>query len=90
MKLLTYDSGSGPRCGVLLDDQMVDLTALPGADQTLPDVRALLELGDSPIDRVVDALARNIARPFYSFLNEPPGTRTQNPRLKRPLLYQLS
>ena len=63
MKLLTYDSGSGPRCGVLIDDQMVDLTALPGADQTLPDVRALLELGDSPIDRVVDALARTIAPP---------------------------
>ena len=27
---------------------------------------------------------------LYIFLNEPPGTRTQNPRLKRPLLYQLS
>lgn len=67
MKLLTYDSGSGPRCGVLLDDQMVDLTALPGADQTLPDVRALLELDDLPIDRVVDALARNIASPLLFF-----------------------
>ncbi|MCY3898717.1 MAG: hypothetical protein OXF86_09105 [Caldilineaceae bacterium] len=67
MKLLTYDSGSGPRCGVLLDDQVVDLTALPGADQTLPDVRALLELDDLPIDRVVDALARNIASPLLFF-----------------------
>lgn len=67
MKLLTYDSGSGPRCGVLIDDQMVDLTALLGADQTLPDVRALLELGDSPIDRVVNALARNIAAPLLFF-----------------------
>jgi len=67
MKPLTYDSGSGPRCGVLIDDQMVDLTALPGADQTLPDVRALLELGDSPIDRVVDAPARNIASPLLFF-----------------------
>ena len=27
---------------------------------------------------------------LYTLLNEPPGTRTQNPRLKRPLLYQLS
>ena len=41
MKLLTYDIGSGPRCGVLRDDQVVDVTALIGADQTLRDLRAL-------------------------------------------------
>ena len=63
MKLLTYDSGSGPRCGVLRDDHAVDVTALLGADQTLNDVRALLELDDSPLDRLRDALASNIAAP---------------------------
>ena len=63
MKLLTYDTGSGPRCGVLRDERVVDVTALLGAGQTLSDVRALLELGDSPVDRVRDALARNIAAP---------------------------
>ena len=63
MKLLTYDSGSGPRCGVLSDNLVLDVTALLGADQTLIDVRALLELGDSPIDRLRDALASNIAAP---------------------------
>ncbi len=63
MKLLTYDTGSGPRCGVLRDDHAVDVTALLGADQTLNDVRALLELGDSPLDRLRDALASNIAAP---------------------------
>ena len=63
MKLLTYDSGSGPRCGVLRDDLVIDVTALLGADQTLVDVRALLELGDSPLERVRDALARDNAVP---------------------------
>ena len=28
MKLLTYDNGSGPRCGVLRDDAVVDVSAL--------------------------------------------------------------
>ena len=63
MKLLTYDTGSGPRCGVLRDDQVVDVTALLGADQTLRDVHALLEHGDSPLDRLRDALAKNFAAP---------------------------
>ena len=63
MKLLTYDMGTGPRCGVLQDNQVVDVSALLGVDQTLIDLRALLELGDSPIDRVRDALACGVAAP---------------------------
>ena len=63
MKLLTYDPGTGPRCGVLQDDAVVDVAALIGAGQPLPDVRALLELGDSAVDRVGDALASNVAAP---------------------------
>ena len=63
MKLLTYNTGTGPRCGVLIDDHVVDVTSLLGVDQTLRDVRALLELSDSPIDRVSDALASSIAAP---------------------------
>ena len=35
MKLLTYDAGSGPRCGALSEDRVIDVTALLGADQTL-------------------------------------------------------
>ena len=42
MKLLTYDPGTGSRCGVLRDDHVVDVTELLGARQSLPDVRALL------------------------------------------------
>ena len=63
MKLLTYDTGSGPRCGVLSDNLVRDVTALLGADQTLRDVRALLELGDGGLNRVRDALARDIGAP---------------------------
>ena len=32
MKLLTYDPGTGPRCGVLQGDAVVDVAALIGAD----------------------------------------------------------
>ncbi len=64
MKLLTYDAGGGPRCGVLSEDQVIDATALLGADQTLRDVRALLEFGEAPIDRVRDAMARSVAAPL--------------------------
>ncbi len=63
MKLLTYDSGSGPRCGVLREDLVIDVTALLGVEHSLCDVRALLELGDSPIDRLRNALASDIAAP---------------------------
>jgi len=63
MKLLTYDTGVGPRCGVLREEQVVDVTALLGGRRTLRDVRALLELGESSIDRVKGALARNVAAP---------------------------
>ncbi len=60
MKLLTYDKGAGPRCGVLRDDQVVDVSDLAGIrGDPLRDVRALLEQGNSPLDRVRDALARN-------------------------------
>ena len=63
MKLLTYDTGSGPRCGVLQGNQVVDASALLGVDHTLIDARALLELGDSPVDRLRDALAGGVAAP---------------------------
>ena len=63
MKLLTYDNGNGPRCGVLQDDAVVDVAALIGSARPLADVRALLDTGDSAIDRVGDALAGNVSAP---------------------------
>ena len=80
MKLLTYDSGSGPRCGVLSDELVVDVTALLGLGETLRDVRALLELGDSAIDRVGEALASDIAAPAVPL----PMVRLRAPVLQPP------
>ena len=42
MKLLTYDTGPGPRCGVLQADQVIDVTTLLEIDQyefKLPDTK---------------------------------------------------
>ena len=55
MKLLTYDDGSGPKCGVLRNDNIIDVATLLNS-QHLRDVQALLELDDSPLDRVREAL----------------------------------
>lgn len=64
MKLLTYDTGAGPRCGVLRGgDAVVDVAALIGAPQPLPDVRALLELDANAVSRVGDALASGVGAP---------------------------
>ena len=63
MKLLTYDTGNGPRCGVIRDNQVVDVSGLLATPQSLPDVRALLELGDSALDWVRDAPELRTAAP---------------------------
>ena len=63
MKLLTYDTGTGPRCGVLRDDSVVDVTVLLGEQRTIRDVGALLALDVSSVDRVGDALAGSAAAP---------------------------
>ena len=60
MKLLTYETDKGPRCGVLQNDEIVDVSSLLGAtSHTIHDVKQLLERGDSPIDRIREALASN-------------------------------
>ena len=57
MKLLTYESDNGPRCGVVQDENIVDVTDLVGSNgHTIRDVRGLLELGNSPIERVQESL----------------------------------
>lgn len=82
MKLLTYDSGNGPRCGVLRDDNVVDVAALLGADRALPDVRALLEMGDSSIEQVRRTLASNAAAPSVPLAN----VRLRSPVLQPPTI----
>jgi 2-keto-4-pentenoate hydratase/2-oxohepta-3-ene-1,7-dioic acid hydratase in catechol pathway len=57
MKLLTFDDGSGPRAGVLVDgDVVVDASALLGSAVTLRDVRAVLEFSDNAVERLQDAI----------------------------------
>jgi 2-keto-4-pentenoate hydratase/2-oxohepta-3-ene-1,7-dioic acid hydratase in catechol pathway len=58
MKLLTYDVGTGPRAGVLREDQILDATTLLGAPLTLRDVRALLEFADDAIERLQSSIER--------------------------------
>jgi fumarylacetoacetate (FAA) hydrolase len=57
VKLLTYDVGTGPRAGVLADNDVLDVSALLGAPSPLRDVRAVLELPDAPLERVRARLA---------------------------------
>lgn len=57
MKLLTYDTGAGPRCGVLQGEAVLDVTALLGETTPLRDVQALLQLPGDGIDRVRQRLA---------------------------------
>lgn len=57
MKLLTYDSGAGPRCGVLQGESVLDVTTLLGEAAPLRDVQALLQLPGDGIDRVRQRLA---------------------------------
>ena len=80
MKLVTYDTGSGPRCGVLQDDHILDVTALIGHRRSLRDVQALLELGERSLDRVREALARRVAAPAVP----QHGTRLRSPILRPP------
>ena len=82
MKLLTYDPGTGPRCGVLDGDAVVDVAALLGSPQPLRDVRALLELADSPVDRVGDALAGNVPAPRVALAD----VRLRSPVLQPPTI----
>jgi 2-keto-4-pentenoate hydratase/2-oxohepta-3-ene-1,7-dioic acid hydratase in catechol pathway len=58
MKLLTYDPGTGPRAGVLVDDDVVDATTLLGSDRRLRDVRALVEYCDNALEQLHDAVSR--------------------------------
>ena len=80
MKLLTYDSGSGPRCGVLRGDDVVDVADLLGVNQPLQDVRALLELSESAVDQVRTALASNSAAPSVPWPAYGSGLRCFNRR----------
>src|SRR5262245_17746121 len=56
MKLVTYDTGSGPHAGVLVNEHVLDAATLLGERGELRDVRALLELPNHPLTRLQSAL----------------------------------
>jgi fumarylacetoacetate (FAA) hydrolase len=56
MKLCTYDTGNGPRAGVVVNEQVLDVATLLREPGGLRDVRALLELPDDPLTRLKLAL----------------------------------
>src|SRR5215470_6905973 len=56
MKLLTYDAADGPRAGVVVDGQVLDVATLLEERDGLRDVRALLELPNDPLTRLKSAL----------------------------------
>ena len=80
MKLLTYDTGTGPHCGVLQGDSVVDVTTLLGESRTVRDVGALLALDESSVDRVGDLLAGGAAAPAVAL----DAVRLRSPILQPP------
>ena len=56
MKLVTYDSATGPRAGVVVGEQVLEVATLLGEQSGLRDVRALLELPNDPLTRLKSAL----------------------------------
>src|SRR3954452_17805203 len=52
MKLLTFDTGTGPRAGVLSGDSVIDAASLLGESRPIRDVQALLELPNDPVNRL--------------------------------------
>jgi fumarylacetoacetate (FAA) hydrolase len=57
MKLLTYDTANGPRAGVVVDGQVLDIATLLQEHDGLRDIRALLELPNNPLARLKSALS---------------------------------
>lgn len=83
MKLVTYNAGAGPHCGVVQGEQVVDAAALLAAAHPLRDVQALLETGPDAIQRVQDALAAGAANAPVFELAE---VRLQSPVLRPPTI----
>ena len=78
MKLLSYDIGTGPRAGVLIDDDHIaDASASLGSAITLRHVQAILEQPESPLDRLRAAVDGGISASTV---------RTKDVRLRAPVL----
>jgi len=63
MKLCTYDTGNGPRAGVVVNEQVLDVATLLREPGGLRDVRALLELPNDPLTRLKSTLGSATSAP---------------------------
>lgn len=52
MKLVTYDSGSGPAAGLVANDRVHNVADLLGVSDGVRDLRALLELPENALERL--------------------------------------
>ena len=52
MKLLSYESATVPRAGVVVDGQVLEIATLLKEHDGLRDIRALLELPNNPLTRL--------------------------------------
>jgi len=77
MKLCTYDTGNGPRAGVIVNEQVLDVATLLGEQGALRDIRALLELPNDPMTRLHAAVGS---------ARSPQGLPLAHVRLRAPIL----
>jgi fumarylacetoacetate (FAA) hydrolase len=77
MKLCTYDTGNGPRAGVVVDERVLDIATLLGEPGGLRDVRALLELPNNPLQRL---------KAVVGTASSPQGLPLASLRLRAPIL----
>src|SRR5438874_3335703 len=77
MKLCTYDTGNGPRAGVIVAERVLDVATLLGEQGGLRDIRALLDLPNDPLTRLQSAVGSASATQ---------GVRLASVRLRAPIL----
>ena len=77
MKLCTYDTGNGPRAGLIAAERVLDVATLLGEQGSLRDVRALLELPNDPLTRLRSAMGS---------ANAAQGVPLASVRLRAPIL----
>src|SRR5947208_17067240 len=76
MKLITYETANGPRAGVVVDGQVLDIATLLGEQDGLRDVRALLELPNDPLTRLKSALVQRAPGRVYRWAGFACGRRS--------------
>lgn len=83
MKIVCYDTGAGPRCGVLRGDELLDAARLLSHPGGLRDAQALLATGPDALDRLQRALHAGAGQPVT-------GAQLLSPVLRPPTIRDYS